>query len=98
MGIHVLEPVTIKGLELRNRFVAAAADNRTGRGGTLAPAHLDWFRALARGGAGLVITGEVGIMEEGRSGADTPSMAREKAVEEYTVLTKKVHDLSLIHI
>lgn len=104
MGGHVLEPVTMNGLELRNRFVAAAAaDNRTGRGGTLAPAHLDWFRALARGGAGLVITGGVGIMEEGRSGADNPSMAREKAVEEYTVLTKKVHDeggkvaLQLVH-
>jgi 2,4-dienoyl-CoA reductase-like NADH-dependent reductase (Old Yellow Enzyme family) len=90
---HALEPFTIKGMELRNRFVVAAAvDNRTGRGGALTPAHLDWYKALAKGGAGLIITGAVAVMDEGRSGADSPSMARDKAVEEYTALTKKVHD------
>jgi 2,4-dienoyl-CoA reductase-like NADH-dependent reductase (Old Yellow Enzyme family) len=90
---HALEPVAIKGLELRNRFiVAAAVDNRTGRGGAITPAHLDWYRALAKGGAGLIITGAVAVMDEGKMNADAPNLAREKAVEEYSALTKKVHD------
>lgn len=104
MSKKPLQPTTIKNLEIRNRLVmAAAADNLTSEGGKVTEAHINRLVELARGGVGLIITGGVGIHESGRSGPNTPSIARDDAVADYKKLTEEVHaewakiTLQLVH-
>jgi 2,4-dienoyl-CoA reductase-like NADH-dependent reductase (Old Yellow Enzyme family) len=91
--VDVFKPYRIGNLDLKNRFiVAAAADNLTGANGSVTEEHIRRLAELAEGGAGLVITGGVSIMEEGRSGPDTPNLFHDGAVDDYARLTERVHE------
>ena len=52
---HALAPVRIGGIELRNRIFVPAHTTNYGRDHLPSDRHLEYHRARARGGAGLVI-------------------------------------------
>ena len=63
----LFEPVRIKNLELRNRFVrSATADAGAEKTGHISERQIDLFSELAGGGVGLIITGIMYVHPGGR--------------------------------
>lgn len=53
---HLFKPITIKGMEIRNRFVMAPMETmQTNFDGTVSEMQLKYFVARAKGGVGLII-------------------------------------------
>ena len=89
---ELFQQVELKNLEIRNRFVmAAAADNLTGEEGRVTDAHINRLVKLAKGGVGLIITGGVGVHESARSSPNSPSLARDDFIPDYKKLTRELH-------
>lgn len=64
----LFSPFSIRGLSLRNRIVRAATyEKRADADGFVTGEILDLYRALARGGAGLIITGGALVHYRGRA-------------------------------
>lgn len=57
----------LSNLRLKNRLVRSATAEGACREGEMTEAGLDIYRALARGGVGLIITGHMAVMPSGRA-------------------------------
>lgn len=92
---RVFEPASLCGMRLRNRIVRSAtheglADER----GAPTQALASLYRRLARGGAGLIITGEAAVMSNGKSAGHGSLMIHsDKLIPAYRRLVKAVHEL-----
>lgn len=64
----LFEPVSLGGLELKNRLVRSATfDLGMAEDGVILPAMVDFYRQLAEGGVGLIITGMFGVCINSRN-------------------------------
>ena len=59
---HVFTPVTIRGVEYKNRIeMAPTSPKLTDDKGYITKEHIDWFRAPSRGGAAIVTLGNCSV-------------------------------------
>jgi 2,4-dienoyl-CoA reductase (NADPH2) len=59
---HLFAPIRIAGMEVKNRIVMSPMSTNLGTPqGFVTPALIHYFSARARGGVGLIITGDVSI-------------------------------------
>ncbi len=59
---HVFEPITIRGIDFKNRIVLAPpSPNLASPDGEVTPEFLDWFRMFARGGVTTLYVGNSSI-------------------------------------
>ena len=59
---HVFEPITIRGVEFKNRIeLAPTSPKFTDEKGYMTTEHIDYFRAAARGGAGIITLGNCSV-------------------------------------
>ena len=62
---RLFSPITVRGMELRNRIVMTAVHLGYASGGEVSRRLLDFYVERARGGAGLIIVGGCPIDEYG---------------------------------
>jgi len=89
----LFDSCSLGGIAMRNRiFRAATHESMADPAGAPGTAHEQLYSALARGGAGAIITGYAGVRQDGRS--SLPGMLMmddDKLVPAYRKLTGSVH-------
>ena len=59
---HVFSPITIRGVEFKNRIeMAPTSPKFASENGYMTTKHIDYFRAIARGGAAVITIGNVSV-------------------------------------
>jgi 2,4-dienoyl-CoA reductase-like NADH-dependent reductase (Old Yellow Enzyme family) len=89
----LFQPMTIKNMELRNRFVRSATyDQCADNNGHVTERQIKLFSELADGGVGLIITGLTYIHPSGQLGPFESSLANDDCIPGFKSLTAAVHD------
>ena len=89
----LFEPVRIKNMELRNRFVRSATyDGCTDRSGHVSEEQMRIFTELANGGVGLIVTGIAYVHSSGQISPFQNSIADDGCISGFKRLTASVHD------
>jgi 2,4-dienoyl-CoA reductase-like NADH-dependent reductase (Old Yellow Enzyme family) len=87
------DPITIDGLEIRNRFVRSATwDHTATEDGEVTDASVRLFEDLARGGVGLIVTGYAYISEQGKAALGQYGAAEDRHVKGLRRLVGVAHD------
>jgi len=90
----VFNPVTLAGITFPNRIIRSATyEGMNDENGKPTEQLLKKYSALARGGVGGIITGFIGINEQGRSGSHMALLNSNENIEAYKELTQKLHDM-----
>lgn len=89
----LFEPVQIGSLELKNRLVRSATAERlaTEPVGRATPALAALYDGLARGGAGLIITGHAYVTAEGKAHPEMLSAHCDQMIPDLRTLTNAAH-------
>jgi 2,4-dienoyl-CoA reductase-like NADH-dependent reductase (Old Yellow Enzyme family) len=88
----LFEPVRIKSMELRNRFVrSATADAGAEKTGHISERQIELFSELADGGVGLIITGIMYVHPSGCISLFHSSIANDDNIPALRKLTASVH-------
>jgi len=93
MHPDLFTPSAISGIRLRNRLLRSATHEGMADGsGAPTDAHEKLYTAIARGGAGAIITGYAGVQQDGRSSLPGMLMMHDDSlVPAYRHLTDAVH-------
>jgi 2,4-dienoyl-CoA reductase-like NADH-dependent reductase (Old Yellow Enzyme family) len=87
------DPLTIRGMTLPNRFVRSATWEGMCDVDGRPPARLaDFYRELARGGVGLIISGYAFVRPEGKQLPGQMGLHRDDHEADHRALTEAVHD------
>lgn len=90
---HVLAPIDIKGMEVRNRFVVPAMGSNLGNpDGTISERSIEYYRARARGGFGLIIVEGVALDHLGKAVPHEGYVIGERYQPGLRRLAKAIHD------
>ena len=90
----LLEPMKIRNMELRNRFVRSATyDGCADRSGDVSEKQIKIFSELAAGGVGLIITGITCVHSSGQISSFQNSIASDDCIPGFKLLTSTVHNL-----
>jgi 2,4-dienoyl-CoA reductase-like NADH-dependent reductase (Old Yellow Enzyme family) len=89
----LFEPMKIKNMELRNRFVrSATGDGCADEAGHITDKHIKLFADLADGGIGLIITGLAYVHHSGQISPTQMSIASDDCILGLKRLTAVVHE------
>jgi len=89
----LFEPIKIKDMELRNRFVRSATyDGCADRTGHVSEEQIKIFAELAHGGVGLIVTGIAYVHHSGQNLPFQNSIATDDCIPGLRRLTGAVHD------
>src|SRR5579859_1815947 len=88
---HLFEPLTIKGIVIRNRIMSTGHDTDLGRHGLPTEELIAYQRARARGGAGLIIVQVVGVHETARYTAEVLMGTDDRCVPHFRRLFEAIH-------
>lgn len=89
----LFEPVKIKNVELRNRFVRSATyDACADTSGYVSEKQIKMFADLADGGVGLIITGITYVHDSGQLTTSQNSIANDDCIPGFKRLTSTVHN------
>jgi 2,4-dienoyl-CoA reductase-like NADH-dependent reductase (Old Yellow Enzyme family) len=89
----LFEPMRMKNMELRNRFVRSATyDKFSDKNGHVTNKRIKLFADLADGGVGLIVTGLTYVHPSGQLAAFESSMATDDCIPGLKRLTAAVHD------
>lgn len=92
MKKHLFEPVNIKGLQLKNRFIRSATwMNAAEEDGTTNEQTIRIYEDLAKGGTGLIVTGFAYIMKEEKPAPNMLGIYDDSLIKSHQVLTDRVH-------
>jgi len=92
-GFSTLEPTTIDGVRIRNRFARSATwDSSATDDGEVTDASVEIIERLARGGMGLIITGYAYVSEHGKAARRQLGISEDRHVEGLRRLAKAAHD------
>ncbi|NTW64613.1 MAG: NADH:flavin oxidoreductase, partial [Chlorobiaceae bacterium] len=93
MQQDVFGPASIFGIRLKNRLIRAAThESMAESSGAPSSAHEKLYTALAKGGAGAIITGYAGVQQDGRSSYPGMLMMHDDTlIPAYRQLTDAVH-------
>ena len=90
----VFEPFQLAGITFPNRIIRSATyEGMSDEKGKPTEQLLKKYAALAKGGVGGIITGFIGINEQGRSGAHMALLNSNENIKAYKTLTQKMHEL-----
>lgn len=94
VGVSSLfQPITIDGVEIRNRFLRSATWDRTGTDdGEVTDASVRIIEGLARGGVGLIVTGYAYVSEQGKAAVRQLGISHDRHVQGLSRLAKAAHD------
>lgn len=88
----LFDKVTINGMEIKNRFVRSATwEGMADDQGHPTERLLQYYEELAKGGAGLIITGYAYVLEEEKPSPKMLGIYNDAFISEYQVLTDLVH-------
>lgn len=88
----LLKNVTLKNLNLKNRFVRSATwENLATNDGHLTKDIYEIYEDLAKNDVGLIITGYANIVEEEKPNPGMIGIYNDSFLNEYKILTEKVH-------
>jgi 2,4-dienoyl-CoA reductase-like NADH-dependent reductase (Old Yellow Enzyme family) len=91
--LDLFETTMIKSLTLPNRFVRSATwEGLAGDDGFVTPRLIDVAVQLAKGGAGLIISGHAYVSREGQAGSWQLGVYSDTLVPGLTEMVKAVHD------
>ena len=89
----LFEPVKIKGMEIRNRFVRSATyDGCADKHGYVSEKQIKLFSELAEGVIGLIVTGIAHVHPSGQISLFQNSIASDDFIPGLKRLTAAVHD------
>ena len=89
----LFEPMKIRNMELRNRFVRSATyDGCADRSGDVSEKQIKIFSELAAGGLGLIVTGLTYVHHSGQISSFQNSIASDDCISGFKRLTATVHD------
>jgi len=93
VNIPIFEPSTLAGITLQNRLLRSAThESMADREGAPTAALEELYTALAKGGAGAVITGYAGVQQDGKSSLrDMLMIHHDGLIPSYRQLTDSVH-------
>ena len=90
----LFEPIVIKGMELKNRFVRSATyDGLADHKGQVTDRQLKFFEDLAKGGVGLIITGIAHVHDSGQTSPIQNSVTTDRCIPGLKKLSAAAHDL-----
>jgi len=90
----LFEPVKIKNMALRNRFVRSATyDGCADSNGNVSEKQIKIFSKLASGGVGLIITGITCVHSSGQISSFQNSITSDDCIPGFKLLTSTVHNL-----
>ncbi|MBM3510984.1 MAG: NADH:flavin oxidoreductase [Alphaproteobacteria bacterium] len=86
-------PARIGRLDIKNRFVrSATSETMSTDAGEITDAYEDFYRALARGGAGLILTGHMFVHPRGRYIARQSGLHDDRVVPRLRRFTQTMHE------
>ena len=89
----LFERSVINGMELSNRFVRSATwEGMAAEDGSVTPKLTETMVALAKGGVGLIITGQAHILPEGQATPWQLGIYKDELIEGLQEMTAAVHD------
>lgn len=93
MAKTLSDRLTIRGMELKNRICVGPMGNATSTGsdGVVNDAMVKHFRALAQGGAALIIQGAASVTDENKAHVTQTGIWRDEHVEGLSRMTQAVH-------
>jgi 2,4-dienoyl-CoA reductase-like NADH-dependent reductase (Old Yellow Enzyme family) len=90
--LEMLRPGRIGTLDLNNRMVrAATSETMATEDGAITPSLVEFYRRLARGGAGLIITGHIYVEKRGQYAPFQTGIESDLKVEGWRTLVDAVH-------
>ncbi|MBN1365762.1 MAG: NADH:flavin oxidoreductase [Syntrophaceae bacterium] len=91
---QIFETSNIGSITLKNRIIrSATADGLADADGRPTGELIEFYKSLARGGAGAIITGFTGIQKNGKGSTHHPLMLdRDEYIDDYKKLTAAVHE------
>lgn len=90
----VFEPFQLAGITFPNRIIRSATyEGMSETDGTPTELLEKKYTALARGGVGGIITGYIGVNEQGRSGSHMSLLSSNENIKAYKKITQKMHEL-----
>ena len=93
MGTHLFREGSIKGVRLKNRIVRSATwEGMCDGEGNPTDRLINLYRALCRGGVGLIITGYTYVRADGREMPGTMGMDSDDRIPALHRLTQAVHE------
>ncbi len=91
----LFEPISIKNMALRNRFVRSATyDGCSDRNGQVTDKQIKLFTDLADGGVGLIISGIAYVHPSGQISPFQNTIAHDASIPGLERLTRAVHERS----
>ncbi len=89
---HLFEASEINSMELKNRIIRSATwTGMADETGTCTWRLIQYYESLAKGGAGLIVTGHTYVTKSGQAGPRQLGIDGDKAVPMLKALTKVVH-------
>jgi len=90
----VFEPFQLAGITFPNRIIRSATyEGMSETDGTPTEQLEKKYTALAQGGVGGIITGFIGVNEQGRSGSHMSLLNSNENIKAYKKITQKMHEL-----
>ncbi len=87
------DPITIEGINIRNRFVRSATwDSTATDDGEVTDASVKMIANVARGGVGLIVTGYAYVSDHGKAAIRQLGISHSRHVEGMRRLAKAAHD------
>ncbi|MEN8246934.1 MAG: FAD-dependent oxidoreductase [Thermodesulfobacteriota bacterium] len=87
---HLLNPLKIGSIELSNRVCFLAHRTNFGRKGRLGERHVNYYRRRAMGGSGLIVLGELSIMDNDYPWEGMIETYNPEALSDFQRLTRSV--------
>lgn len=87
----LFEPLTLRGMEFRNRLWIAPMCQYEADEGRVGAWHVQWLGSLAAGGAGLVIAEATAVLPEGRISTRCPGLWDEATAESWRPAVAAAH-------
>jgi 2,4-dienoyl-CoA reductase-like NADH-dependent reductase (Old Yellow Enzyme family) len=89
----LFEPIKIRDMEMRNRFVRSATfDSGADKAGYVTEQQIEFYQTLAAGGVGLIMTGPANVLPAGKFIDLTNGIFNDDFISGLKKLTAAVHD------
>lgn len=89
----LFQPFDLKGVKLENRLVRSATyEKRADNAGYVTDSLIEFYKNLAEGGVGLIITGNALVHPSGRSVPNMISIYDDTFIERLKLLTEVIHE------
>lgn len=88
---HLFSPITIGGVEIKNRILSTGHDTTLPTDGTINDALIAYQEARARGGAGLICVQVAGVHDSARYSSHVLMLDDDRAIPGYTRMAERLH-------